>query len=299
MSAAVPIDLSQVPPPKAVEELDTEELTDAAWERAVGDNPDLKGLPESDPGRKWVRTVAYREFLLRGRVNDGAEACMLPRSTGTDLENLVALFGLKRETVTPADPDADPPVEAVMESDDRLRLRALLWPASISTAGPKSAYEFHALNASPLVRDVEVDNPSAASLVITVLAEIVAEGERGVAGQELLDAVEAALSAETVRPMGDRLTIRSADIVDYRIEAELAVGSGPDAAVVLAAARAAVAKAASELHALGRGAPRSALFAALHAHGVQNVNLISPAADVAATSVQAAHASDIQVGLAA
>lgn len=297
--SAFPIDLSQVPPPAAVEALSVDGLVDAVWERAVEDNPELKDVPESDPSRKWTRTLAYREFLLRGRINDGAEACMLPRATGTDLENLVALFGLQRETVRAGDPDADPPVEAVMESDDRLRRRALLWPASISTAGPKSAYEFHALNASPLVRDVDVENPAPGRLAVTVLAAIVAEGDTGVAPQELLDAVEGALSAETVRPMGDQLTIRSAAIVDYRIEAQLAVGSGPDAAVVLSAARAAVEKTASGLHALGRGAPRSALFAALHAPGVRNVNLISPAADVAATSVQAAHASDIQVGLAA
>ena len=46
---------------------------------------------------------------------------------------------------------------------------------------------------------------------------------------------------------------------------------------------------------LGRGAPRSALIAALHVPGVLRVSLSSPAADVAATSVQAAHASAIQV----
>ena len=296
--SAVPIDLSQVPPPNAVEALSVDGLIDGWRERFEGDFPEGAGLTEADPSRKWLRTGAYRELLLRGRVNDAAEACMLPRAKGTDLENLVAIFGLRRETVVEADPDADPPVEAVKESDDRLRRRALLFPASISTAGPKSAYEFHVLNASPLVRDVEIGNPSAGSLTVTVLADPVAEGDTGAAGQELLDAVEAALSAETVRPMGDVLNVRSAAIVDYRIEAELAVGSGPDAAVVLSAARAAVAKAAAELHALGRGAPRSALFAALHVPGVLTVDLTSPAADVAATSVQAAHASAVRVSLA-
>ena len=220
---------------------------------------------------------------------------MLARATGTDLENLVAIFNLERETLVPADPDADPPVEEVLESDERLRRRAQLFPASISTAGPKSAYRFHALNASPLVKDVDVANPAAGSITLTVLAEIVNSGDTGAAGQALLDLVEAGLSEETVRPMGDSLTVESAAIVDYDITAELTIGIGPDAGEVLAAAEAAAGKTALQLHMLGRGAPRSALIAALHVPGVLSVEMTSPAADVAATSVQAARASAIQV----
>ena len=292
----VPIDLSQVPPPAVVEALDFSALTDAWRRRFESDAPEIAGLvSEADPAAKWRRTGAFREGLLRQRINDGAEACMLARATGADLENLVAIFNLERETLVPADPDADPPVEAVLESDERLRRRAQLFPASISTAGPKSAYRFHALNASPLVKDVDVANPAPGSITLAVLAEIVSAGDTGVASQALLDAVEAALSEETVRPMGDNLTVESAAIVDYSITAELAIGTGPDASEVLAAAEAAVAETALQLHMLGRGAPRSALIAALHVPGVLNVDLTSPAADVAATAVQAAHASAVQV----
>ena len=293
-----PIDLSLVPPPAAVENFAFDALVEEWWDRAVADNPELAGLAESDPGRKWTRTGAFREGLMRRRVNDGVEACMLPRAEGDDLENIVALFGLRRETVVEADPDADPPVEAVMESDERLRRRALLWPASISTAGPESAYRFHALNADPKVKDVHVASPAPGSVTVTILAAIVDPADTGAAPKALLGTVEAALSEETVRPMGDVLAVQSAEIVDYRIEATLKVGSGPDSAIVLTAAQAAVAKAADALHALGRGAPRSVLIAALQAPGVLSVNLTSPAADVAATSIQAARASAVQVSLA-
>ena len=290
-----PIDLSLVPPPDIVEAVGFDGLVDAWWQRAVADNPELAGLVESDPARKWTRTGAFREGLLRQRINEAAEACMLARATGTDLENLAALFGLRRETVVEADPDADPPLEAVMESDERLRRRAQLFPASISTAGPESAYRFHALNADPLVKDVHVANPAAGKITVTVLAQLVADGDTGIAGTELLAAVEAALNAEKVRPMGDVVTVRSAAIVDYQIKARLRVGSGPDASALLAAAKAAVAEAALELHALGRGAPRSVLIAALQAPGALSVELAEPAADVAATAVQAARASAIEV----
>ena len=296
----LPIDLSQVPPPDIIEEIDIDRLVELAWQRAVADRPELAGLVESDPARKWLRTVAIREGLCRARVNDGARACMLASATGADLDNLAALFGVARETVTPGDPDATPPVEPVMETDERLRRRAQLFPGSISTAGPESAYRFHALGASPLVKDVAVSSPSPGSVTVTILAEIVdPAADTGEAGSELLAAVKAALSQETVRPMGDVLAVQSAAIVDYEIDAKIKVGSGPDAALALDAATAAVTAAALQLHALGRGAPRSALIAALHVPGVLSATLAKPAADVAATSVQAARASAVKVAIAA
>lgn len=290
------IDLSQVAPPDVVEAVALDVLSDEWWGRAVGENPGLAGIPESDPARKWTRTGAYREGLVRQRINEASRACMLATATGADLENLAALFGLRRETLVEADPDARPPVEAVMETDERLRRRAQLFPGSISTAGPASAYRFHALGADPLVKDVHVASPTPGSVTVTVLAEIVdPKQDTGVAGADMLAAVRSALNAETVRPMGDVLTVQTAGIVDYSVVAELTIGDGPDASEVLSAAKAAVSRAAAELHALGRGAPRSVLIAALQAPGALKVNLTSPAADVAATAVQAARASSIKV----
>lgn len=292
---SVPIDLSQVPPPDVIEALGFDAMVDAWWARAVAEAPELAGLAESDPARKWTRTAAFREGLVRQRVNDAARACMLPSAGGADLENLAALFGLRREVVVPADPDADPPVEEVLETYERLRRRIQLFPASVSTAGPESAYRFHAVNADPRVKDVHVASPAPGSVALAILAAIVEPADTGAAPQDLLDAVEEALGAEDVRPMGDVVTAQSAGIVEYRVRATLQIGSGPDADAVLAASKARVAQAASELHALGRGAPRATLIAALHAPGVLNVELASPAADVAVTDTQAAHAAAIEV----
>lgn len=36
------------------------------------------GLAEFDPARKWTRTAAFREGLLRERINKAAKACTLP-----------------------------------------------------------------------------------------------------------------------------------------------------------------------------------------------------------------------------
>ena len=293
------IDLSRVPPPDVVQALSLDALV-AAWRsRAESDVPEIAALDsEADPAAKWMRTGAYREGLVRGRVNDAARAVMLATAEGADLDNLAALFGITRETLVEADPDADPPVEEVLESDERLRRRVQLFPGSISTAGPESAYRFHVLAASPLVKDVAIASPVPGSVTVTVLREIVDAGDTGIAPQSLLDAVEAALGEETVRPMGDVLTVESAGIVDYVITAALTVGTGPDSATVLEAAEEAIEAAALAAHRLGGGSPRSALIAALHVPGVDSVDLTSPAADVAASTIQAAHASTITVTVA-
>ena len=293
---STPIDLSQVPPPDVVETLDHVTLVVAWRDRAFRDIPEIAdNISEADPAFKWTRTGATRELLLRARVNDAAEACMLATAQEADLENLAALFGIRRETLVAGDPNADPPVESVMEADERLRHRTQLFPGSISSAGPKSAYRFHALSADPTVKDVDIDSPSPGRITVTVLAELVAPADTGEAPQALLDKVAAALTPESVRPMGDVLTVQSAAIVNYKINATVTIGSGPDAAAVLATAKKSVKKAAMAAHRLGAGSPRSALIAALHVPGVTKVALTLPAADVVTTSVQAAHATMITV----
>lgn len=290
------IDLSQVRPPDVVEALDLDALA-AAWRaRAELDLPEIADLDsEADPAAKWMRTGAYREGLLRERVNEAARAVMLATAQGADLENLAALFGLRRETLVEADPDRDPPREEVLESDERLRRRAQLFPSSISSAGPASAYRFHALGASPLVKDVAVTSPAPGRVRLAVLAEIVKPRDTGAASAELVAAVKAALSDETVRPMGDQLTVESARIVSYSIQAVLKIGSGPDSSTVLAAARESVAAAALAAHRLGAGSPRSALIAALHVPGAASVDLQKPATDISVSAVEAARAQKIKV----
>lgn len=291
MSTPTPaIDLSRLPAPDVIENLDYEALLAAALERL---GPDYV-VSEADPAYKVLEAAGYRELLLRQRVNDAARAVMLPTARGADLDNLAALLGVERQVVTPADPEAIPPVEAVYESDERLRLRTQLAPSAISTAGPVSSYRYHALSAGSQVLDVAVASPAPGSVTVTVLSR---EGN-GLADADLLAAVTAALNDESVRPLGDVLAVQSAAIVDYRVTAELTIGAGPDSDAVLAAATAAVTAYADSARKIGRNVPRSALFAALHVAGVEAVNLTAPAADVAITPVQAAHATQIEVTVA-
>ena len=124
------IDLSQLPAPQIVDVPDFETLLAERKAEFVALHPKdeqeavIRTLElESEPVTKLLQENAYRELLLRQRINEAAQAVMVAYAMGGDLDQLAANYNVKRLTVTPADDDAVPPVAAVMESDEALRLR--------------------------------------------------------------------------------------------------------------------------------------------------------------------------------
>ncbi|MFN7596118.1 MAG: baseplate J/gp47 family protein [Cereibacter sp.] len=285
MSGYSAIDLSLLPVPDVVETLDYEVILAAMKADLAARAPDLAAVLalESEPLVKLLEVAAYREVLIRARVNDAAQAVTLARATGTDLDNLAALFGVARLVINPGDPLAVPPVAATLESDADLRRRAQLALEGFSTAGPEGAYVFHALSADGDVLDVSATSPSPGDVLVTVLSRT----GSGAAGAPLLAAVQAALNADDVRPLCDNVVVQSAAIVSYAITATLYFYPGPDSAVVMAAAQAAATAYAAAQHRIGRDVTISGLHAALHQPGVQRVVLTSPSAALTIGSAQA------------
>ncbi|MCB2557741.1 baseplate J/gp47 family protein, partial [Listeria monocytogenes] len=76
--------------------------------------------------------------------------------------------------------------------------------------------------------------PAPCEVLISVLG---VEGH-GQAPETVLQAVRLALHAEDVRPVADRVTVRSAGIVPYQVKAQLYLFPGPEAALIRAAAEA-------------------------------------------------------------
>jgi len=237
MSGYSAIDLSLLPVPDVVETLDYEVILAAMKADLAARAPDLAAVLalESEPLVKLLEVCAYREVLIRARVNDAAQAVTLARATGTDLDNLAALFGVARLVISPGNPSAVPPVAPTLESDADLRRRAQLALEGFSTAGPEGAYVFHALSADADVLDVSATSPSAGDVLVTVLSRT----GSGTAPAPLLATVQAALNADDVRPLCDNVVVQSAAIVSYAITATLYFYPGPDSAVVMAAAQAA------------------------------------------------------------
>ncbi|HGM6833139.1 TPA: baseplate J/gp47 family protein [Serratia marcescens] len=282
------IDLSQLPSPQIIEPLDFETiLVDVKAVMIAAFPADQQASVaaalslESEPLNVIAQAMAYRELLLRRRINEGAAACMLSHAEGTDLDNLAANLDTERLTITPETDTSD----AVMESDEALRLRAQSAFEGMSVAGPSAAYEYFARSASGKVADARATSPAPAEVVIAVLST---DGD-GTASPELLAAVTAAVNDEEVRPLGDRVTVRSADIVDYSIDAELFLYPGPESEPIINAAMASLRGfLADNDKKIGRDVARSAISASLHVQGVQRVVLRSPATDLQISDTQAA-----------
>lgn len=281
-ASSTAIDLSRLPPPDVIEALDFETILAAKKARLAELLPGFDAFLESDPAIKILEICAYDELLLRQRVNDGARAVLLAFARGGDLDHIAALFGVTRLVLVPANPATG--AAAIMEADDDLRGRVLLAPDSFSVAGPASAYVFHARSADGDVLDAAATSPQPGEVVVSVLSRL---GD-GTAAPELLAAVEAVVNADTVRPLTDQVSVVSAQIVGFAINAQLTLYAGPDAALILAAANTRLDQLLADNRRIGRDITRSAIFAALHVGGVQNVTLLAPAADVVVGPTQAA-----------
>ena len=288
------VDLSQLAAPDVVETLDYEVILAAMVADLQARDPAFTALVESDPAYKILEVAAYRETIIRQRVNDGAKAVMLAYAGGADLDQIAANYNVERLVLDEGNPDAIPPVAPTLESDTDLRRRVQLSFEGFSTAGPVGAYVFHALGADPDVLDVSVASPAPGDVVVSVLSR---DGD-GTASAELIAAVGAVLSSDTVRPLTDNVTVQSATIVNYSVTAVLTVLPGPDGSVVLTQAQAALDAYIAETRRLGRDVTRSGIFAALHQPGVQNVTLTAPAADVVIADDEASFctATNVTVG---
>lgn len=288
------IDLSQLPAPTVVEPLDYEAVLAALQADFTTRYPAFTAALESEPVLKLLEVAAYRELIVRARVNDAARACLLATAIGTDLDNLAALFGVERLLVDPGDASAVPPIAPTYETDTRLRQRAQLALEGFSTAGPSGAYIYHALSASAAVLDASVQSPIPGQVLVTVLST---DGD-GTAPADLLATVNAALSADDVRPLCDQVVVQSAVIAPYTVSVELWVYPGPSAAMVRAAAESALLAYVASCRRIGYDVTLSGLYAAAHQPGVQRAVISTPATDLIADLSTASYCTGVAVTLA-
>lgn len=286
------IDLSQLPAPDVVEELDYEAILNDRKATLIflfpADEQEALARTlalESEPLTKFLQENAYREVMWRSRVNEAARAVMLAYAAGKDLDVMAANSNTARLVVSPADESTIPPTPAVMESDKDLRLRAQQAFEGLSVAGPEGAYEYHGRSADGRVADISVISPNPAYITISVLSR---EGD-GRASDELIAIVDKALNAEDVRPVGDRVTVQSAEIVPYQINATLYFYPGPESEPIRQAAEQQLKAYINAQRRLGRDIRQSAIYAALHVEGVQRVELSAPQSDLVLAKNQASY----------
>lgn len=232
------VDFNNLAKPDMIETLDYETILNnrkqaliARFDGKEQDNIRTILARESEPLTKFIEENAYRELILRNRINAAARACLLAYATGADLDHLAANFDMQRLITTAATDDRP----AVYESDEVFRARVQRAFDRLSVAGPEAAYKYHCLSADGRVADVAVISPSPAVVNIAILQS---DSQTGEASDELVNIVSQAVNAEHVRPIADRVSVQSAQIHRYRIEAKLYIGKDPEASAVLATATA-------------------------------------------------------------
>lgn len=256
-----------LPAPDVIQALDYEAilaaiLADAeARLTAAGVAWDVGSL-ETDPIKILCEAWAYRELLLRARVNDAARANLLAFARGADLDHLAAFYDVTRL-----------PSEDDVRLADRVRLTIL----GRSAGGPAERYKAVAMAVSTRVRDVAIwrDGRDATVNVAVLSTEV-----DGVADAALLADVLAALEAPSVRVISDRFAVVSA--VRQIVDVTLAVRLAPDAPQSLIAEMPALIAddwQAEDL--LGFDLAVSWLTAHAMRPGVTRAEVLAPAADVA------------------
>ncbi|MDA0902623.1 MAG: baseplate J/gp47 family protein [Proteobacteria bacterium] len=278
MSNLNAIDLSKLPAPNVLEQLDYEAILKSHIDDFKKRSPDYKTLLESDPAIILLQVSAYRELLLRNRINEAAKATMLAYAKDSDLDNLAAFYGVER---------------LVNETDDRLRSRTQLALEGFSTAGPVGAYIFHALSASTQVKSVSVKSPNPGVVLVSILSNI---GD-GSAKQGLIEVVNNKLNEDDIRPLTDQVVTKSASIICYQVEAIITVYSGPSSAIVENEARTALEKFINDRHKIGRVVAISGIYDALHVDGVKKVRLITPISDIQANDEEAPFCTNIKISV--
>lgn len=298
MNSFAAIDLSQLPPPHIVEQIDFElilaerkaymiSLWPAEEQAEIAARLDM----ESEPLTKLLQENAYRETIWRQRVNEASLANLLATARGTDLEQLAGNYNVKKLVIQEGNASAVPPVPRLMESDDSLRERAQMAWEGLSTAGPRNSYIFHARAADGRVADATAESPSPAVAVVTVQSLL---GD-GTASADLLALVNTYLSDEDRRPVADRLLVQGAQILNYQVKAQLfLLSSGPESEPILAAAEQRLLAYVHQRRRLGMEVSESALHAALHVEGVRKVEL-EGWVDIVATKAQAPFCTKITV----
>lgn len=99
-----------------------------------------------------------------------------------------------------------------LEEDEVYRERLRLVPDSFSVAGSEGAYIFWTLSTSPEILDVTVTSTKPCEVDIYILTK------NGLPSEELKKQVSDVVSSDSVRPLTDKVTVKSPVVVKYNVE---------------------------------------------------------------------------------
>jgi phage-related baseplate assembly protein len=260
--------LSELQSPQIIEELSFEEILQQMKERLVAIDAEYTAYLGSDPLMKLMEIAAYRELLLRQRINQAAKANLLAFATGSDLDNLAAFYGISRKE---------------NETDEELRARTHAKIVGWSSAGSREAYKFHALNSDPRVKEANADSPEPGLVRISILSK----ENGGVVSQDLLEKVTTYMLREDVRMLTDTVEVVPCGLIEVNVKAKIILMSSTPPEV-LNTIKSSFILAFNKIAGLGVSISRAWIISNLFVNGVKDVELLNPAADVLVTEIECA-----------
>lgn len=275
------IDLASLPKPDIVESPLYSEIKKELVTLFIGLVPGYKLLLESDPVAKVIEAWAYRELVLRERINQAAYANLLAKAGGGDLDQLGAFYGVARMLITAANNSVYPAIPATYETDSVYRYRIQTRIMGWANAGGIDHYKYWALSSSPQVKDVAVYSPihdngynMGGRVIVTVLST---EGT-GVPTQDLIDIVSDVVKGPSVKVVSDIVDVEPAVIRPMNITANIRLLPRTPKSVFDGLATS-LRSAFTANQTLGWDVTQSWLIAQLQVAGVHSVSLTSPALD--------------------
>ncbi|BBN81955.1 bacteriophage protein [Pseudoalteromonas sp. A25] len=321
------IDLNQLPTPELIEPLSFDDIKTAIIDDFQARFPDAQLSYQSDPVIKLIDTFAYRELLIRKRINEGAEAVLLAKATTEELDFLGQRFGVPRAMISQASENL-PADEIEYESDERFRTRIKLALEGFSTAGPEGAYAFHCFKASNHIQDVFIEapefvlqsppeefaealpvgtklltntysagleNPMPGDVAITLLSD---EGD-GTPSDAVLSEVNRYLNQDNIRPLTDRVNLLKPKVKRFAIKAKLHLYPGLDGDSIYQSVAAQCNGWLKQHRKFAHDISLSGLYAVLHGAGVQRVELSSPSSDIFVAENEVAYCENIDISIEA
>ncbi len=204
--------------PKIVEQLSFEDIKNRKVTKFKEIIPSIaNNLVDSDPAIALLEESSYTEGLLRNRINQSINSVMLDYACGSDLDNLGKLYGIERKLIDNEDNSSLPPKAAVYETDRELRQRIIEAPKGFSVAGPRSAYIYYGKLADRKVKDISAVSNTPMEIDITVLSY----DDNGIPNEDLINKVYEKLNSEEIRPMGDKVTVKQASLLNFELDLQI------------------------------------------------------------------------------
>ncbi|WP_265045238.1 MULTISPECIES: baseplate J/gp47 family protein [unclassified Wolbachia] len=256
--------------PNIIEPLNFEEIFSRMKEELIRRDSSFTALVESDPAMKVLEVAAWRELLLRQRINEAVKSNLLKFAMGEDLDNLAEFYGVERQKE---------------EDDERFRKRI---KARIVAGGN---YRYHALSADSRVKDALVESLVPGSVRISILSTELST--TGIPPEELLEIVRNQLNREDVRILTDTIEVVSCNIIEVDIHSKISINR-PD---IIETVKKKFIEKFETTKRLGWKVTKSWIIANLFVDGVENVELIEPREDVVVLGNECAALRSLNVGL--